>query len=379
MLSCFKPILPPKTIHQITQAHEAFCISLNQGANLQEKSFLFQRPYELPTLIELLNSNIPSANSFAVKYLSRSPDEVQLFYLPQLIEESKSKSLYEDYLRNRKNEDAWTYLLHTVSKSPLFIVQIENCIKVSLIGIRSEGMIEPNPIGKFFLLAAVDKIRETGPIWNTYIDHQTLFNNLTLMTSQLPNISTDHKSHIKQEITKYTEDGSIPPTGVYVPINPSLEIVGIDLDSTVIIGSHAGILVTFRTREFVNIEENHSFPCIITAHEDLRVRQLSQQFIQLANQIFLIEKIPINLKSYSLVVTLTETSEQDQLGGILEYPEPSQDLVSSEIIEQQIIEDFAGYSILFYILRLQQTSTIHIDSLGHIRFESLESILNLQL
>lgn len=201
------------------------------------------------------------------------------------------------------------------------------------------------------------------------------------------------------------EQGLDVPFGVYLPTDPSRKVVGVLTEGIPLQSAkRTPILITFKTtdensvslfqrqvsglnqRLLINVQ------CIFKVNDDVRNDQLCLQTIDMMREIFTIEKLPIYLRPYKVISTITKFNEEDQLGGILEcIPNcKSRDEIGKEgtgslytfycekfgnessetfnAARKNFIESLAGYAIACYILQIKDrhNGNILIDEFGHI-------------
>ncbi|CAG9322555.1 unnamed protein product [Blepharisma stoltei] len=382
--------------------------------------YLFAECKELPLLIPHLSSASPCARAYAVKHFLRSSERAQLYFMQQIIEAGNPRSYWETYSRVDGHEDTWTLLLQAVAKSTVVMNQLEWLLRVSIFKpvesskkkkVEEDFFPERTTAMAFHSIIMKDLELDTEK-WTVFREEQDFFMRFSMISASLTPGDSQNISKIREGLTELAGDGYDVPPGIYLPTDPSRKVVGIRVDNGIPLQSakRTPILVTFITADDANSkferqqssasqlsnytkkQSTKNIQCIFKVNDDVRNDQLCLQVIDLMREIFRIENLPIYLRPYKVISTITKFQDQDQLGGILECipncksrdeigKEGTQSLYafylekfgneSSETFNaarKSFIESMAGYAIACYILQIKDrhNGNILFDEYGHI-------------
>ncbi|KAK9458076.1 hypothetical protein V1511DRAFT_465025 [Dipodascopsis uninucleata] len=349
--------------------------------------------------IEAINLFLPefSKNILILQYAMRSLEshnvDVTFFYVPQIVQ-----MLRHDNLRYIER-----YILETAQLSQLFAHQIIWNMKSN--AYKDEDSTIPDP-----LKPTLDRVEDSMiSMFNDedkpfYEREFAFFKEVTSISAKLkPYIKktkAEKKLKIDEEMKKINVD-----VGVYLPSNPSGEVIGIDRKSGRPLQSHAKapFMATFKIRQTIKTvntvrmdgeddTENTVvetvdkwLSAIFKVGDDCRQDMLALQLIALFRSIFNASGLDLFLFPYRVIATapgcgvidvLPNSISRDMLGreavnGLYEYfisKHGSEDSILFQKARNNFVQSLAAYSVVSYLLQFKDrhNGNIMYDDQGHI-------------
>ena len=368
---------------------------------------------EYTSAMQLLRHKSPQVRNLGIRSLYRAPHMTQMFYLPQIVEAMNPRQEAKRYKRRVGEDDVCGYLLKSARESQLIRTRLEWVLRVTMMSIRNPPKNALYPIRippeetlcHIFYNTLISDLRRHPDIWEQFCMQNEFFEKINLITANLvPGDPNTNVHKIREGLVALSgEDGNNIPPDVFIPTSPENKLVAIRTNSGRPLQSakRVPILILFNTVKqnpeekpaIEHIQEKvETLACIFKVNDDVRNDQISLQVIELMSEIFKENGLPLFLRPYQVISTITTINNEELLGGIIECipgcksrdeigkegslslheyflqkfgPEHSQSYLTAK---KNFIHSLAGYAVASYILQIKDrhNGNILIDSSGHL-------------
>lgn len=368
---------------------------------------------EYTTAIQMLNHKSPQVRNVGIRSLYRASHMTQMFYLPQILETMNPKLEAKKYKRRVGEDDVCGYLLKSARESQLIRTRLEWVLRVTMMSIRNPPKNALNPVRippeetlcHIFYNTLISDLRHHSDIWEQFCMQNEFFEKINMITANLiPGDPNTNVHKIREGLVELAgEDGNNIPNDVFLPTSPENKLVAVRTNSGRPLQSakRVPILILFNTikqnpeekpQVIQQNEQVETLACIFKVNDDVRNDQISLQVIELMSEIFKENNLPLFLRPYQVISTITTINDEELLGGIIECipgcksrdeigkegslslheyflqkfgPEHSQSYLTAR---KNFIHSLAGYAVASYILQIKDrhNGNILIDSSGHL-------------
>ncbi|KAJ2725794.1 Phosphatidylinositol (PI) 3-kinase [Coemansia sp. Benny D115] len=365
------------------------CVDWKDPTEAKQATSLLSEWAEIPVYdaLELLGSSAvtQSVRSYAVSQLRKAKDDELLLYLLQLVQAIKF-----EYLNSELSQGAESTAIAAASTN--------NAAESSLAGFLIERALQNRLLGNFFywyLMVECDD-RKTGKAYGKvvfqYINAltdtedgaqvQSMFERQSKLVSDLARISAEvqmlkePRQRKVEWLRSYLADpknnlASFAP--LRLPLDPSVEIVGIQADKASVFKSTMMPLFL----HFIK-SDGDLYPVIFKAGDDMRQDQLVVQIITLMDRLLRKESLDLRLTPYHVLATRVDQGFSQFIpsqslaailaennNSILAYlrktnPDPEGPYGVAADVMETYVKSCAGYCVITYLLGVGDR---HLDNL----------------
>mmetsp|Transcript_16906 Transcript_16906/g.30265 ORF Transcript_16906/g.30265 Transcript_16906/m.30265 type:complete len:1879 (+) Transcript_16906:8599-14235(+) len=361
--------------------------------------------YDAPRLsicLPLLKSNSKSSyvtlQNFALRAISRVSSITQIYYLTQVLQSSEPLKAYAKYSRPRNQSDIFTFLLKAAKNSDYIRNHLDWICRVVLYHKNEDKKKSKKAHDTSGSVCAalhaqlMEETRANPSAQQNYEEENEFFSRINLLSASLTPHDPANIDLMQKGLRDLAGDGYQVPSHIYLPTNPERKVEGVRVDNPVPLQSakRVPMLINFITSDGEG--GRMETPCIFKINDDVRNDQLCLQIIELMRDIFLNQGMPLYLRPYKVISTMTQIKGEHVLGGILEcIPKTkSRDEIGKEgseslfayyrekygAVESQrfqtakldFIQSSAAYAVASYILQIKDrhNGNILYDDAGHL-------------
>jgi phosphatidylinositol 4-kinase len=354
--------------------------------------------YDSPRLskcLQLLKKSVPLQN-FALRALTRASPITQIYYLSQVLQSAQPLSPYSKYTRPRFETDVYTYLLKAARSSDFMRNHLDWLCQVALHHQGEDKRKRPVDTSESICAALhaqlMEETRQNPSAQQSYVEENEFFTRINMLSASLVPHAPENPELIQKGLRDLAGNGSQVPSHLYLPTDPERKVLGLRTDTAVPLQSakRVPLLINFETTDLEG--GSTDTPCIFKVNDDVRNDQLCLQVVELMRDVFQGQSLPLYLRPYKVISTMTQLKGEYALGGILEcIPRTkSRDEIGKEgseslfayfrekygAVESQrfqtakldFIKSSAAYAVVSYILQIKDrhNGNILYDDAGHL-------------